>query len=143
VLRCEVHGVEVPPTSFLGMISEATCAATFRTGAPRIDVPQADFDSTILEPKVDRLNQRGVVGPEQPGVVGDKCFHSPNLSHRRSRIRQHVPRKSPKNQVGKVTWLTLHDELEVRVLARWTVALRFFDPAAVLKLQLVGGDLRP
>jgi hypothetical protein len=55
------------------MISEAACAATFRTGDPRADVLQADFDSAILEPQVDRLNPPGVVGPEQPGVVGGMC----------------------------------------------------------------------
>ena len=97
-LRCELHGVEVPPTSFVGMISEATCAATFGTGDPRADMLQVDFDSAILEPQVDRLNQPGVVGPQQSGVVGGKCFHPPNLSHHRSRIRQNVPRNSPKNE---------------------------------------------
>jgi len=86
-LRCELHGVEVPPTPFIGMISKATCAATFRTGDPRADMLQVDFDSAILEPQVDRLNQPGVVGPQQSGVVGGKCFHPPNLSHYRSRIR--------------------------------------------------------
>jgi hypothetical protein len=96
-LRCELHGVEVPPTSFVGVISQAACAVTFRTGDRRADVLQVDFDSAILEPQVDRLNQPGVVSPEQPGVVGGKCFHPPNLSHRRSRIWQNLPRKSPKN----------------------------------------------
>jgi hypothetical protein len=48
-LRCELHGVEVPPTAFIGMISKATVAAAFRTGDARTDVLQADFDSAILE----------------------------------------------------------------------------------------------
>jgi hypothetical protein len=64
VYGCELHGVEVPPTSFFGMISQAACAATFRTGDPRADVLQADFDSAILEPQVDRLNPPRVVSPE-------------------------------------------------------------------------------
>ena len=34
-LRCELHGVEVPPTPFIGMISKATIAAAFRTGDAR------------------------------------------------------------------------------------------------------------
>ena len=69
-LRCELHGVEVPPTPFIGMISKATVAAAFRTCDARADVLQADFDSAILEPQVNRLNPPGVVGPQQSGVVG-------------------------------------------------------------------------
>ena len=34
-LRCELHGVEVPPMPFIGMVSKATIAATFRTGDAR------------------------------------------------------------------------------------------------------------
>jgi hypothetical protein len=98
-LRCELHGVEVPPTSFVGMISETTGATTFRTCDPRADMLQADFDSAILKPQIDRLNPPGVVGPKQPGVVRGKCFHPTTLSHRSSGIRQNVPRKSPKNQI--------------------------------------------
>jgi len=62
-LRCELHGVEVPPTPFIGMISKATAAAAVRTDHTRADVLQADFDSAILEPQVNCLNPPGVVGP--------------------------------------------------------------------------------
>jgi len=49
-LRRELHGVEVSPTPFIGMVGQATCAATFRTGDARADVLQADFDLAVLEP---------------------------------------------------------------------------------------------
>jgi hypothetical protein len=62
-LRCDLHGVEVPPTPFIGMISKAAVAAAFRTCDARADVLQADFDSAILEPQVNCLNPPGVVGP--------------------------------------------------------------------------------
>ena len=54
-LRCDLHGAEVPPTAFIGMISKATVAAAFRTSDARADVFQANFDSTILGPQVNRL----------------------------------------------------------------------------------------
>ena len=82
-LRCELHGVEVPPTPFIGMISKAIVAATFRTGNAQADVLQADVDSAILEPQVNRLNPPGVVGSQQSGVVGGTCFHPTNRSHHR------------------------------------------------------------
>ncbi|MEX1076688.1 MAG: ISAs1 family transposase [Pirellulales bacterium] len=87
----------MPPTPFIGIFSKAAVAAAFRTGDARADVFQADFDSAILEPQVNRLNPPGVVGPQQSGVVGGTCFHPPNRSQRRSEIRQTVPRNSPKN----------------------------------------------
>ena len=69
--RRELHGVEVPPTAFIGMISRPTVAAAFRTWDARADVLQADFDSAILEPQVNRLNPPGVVGPQKSGAVGE------------------------------------------------------------------------
>jgi hypothetical protein len=55
------------------------------------------FRLAIFEPQVSRLNPAGVVWAQQSGLVGGKCFHPPNQSHRRSEIRENVARKSLTN----------------------------------------------
>jgi hypothetical protein len=68
-LRRELHGVEVPPSPFVGMVGKSAGAAAFRTGDARTDVRESNLDSPLFEPNVHRLDPPGVVDPEQPGIM--------------------------------------------------------------------------
>ena len=68
-LRRELHGVEVPPTSLIGMIVEAAGLAAFGAEHARTDVRQPDLNSSILDLEVDRLHPPGVIEAKQTGVM--------------------------------------------------------------------------
>lgn len=59
-LHCELHGVEEPPTPFIGILSTlgttsgATVAAVFSAGNAQDDLLRTDLDSASFEPQVNR-----------------------------------------------------------------------------------------
>lgn len=84
------------------VIGQAARLATFRAGDARTDVRQADFDSPLLEPKVNSIDSPGVVEAQEPGIVRGKRVHPANLRHRIPGHDRPEPRKYPKNQ--KKSW---------------------------------------
>jgi len=98
-LRGELHGVEVSPPPLIGVIGEPAGTATFRTIDARAEVREPNLDSSLFEPKVNRVNPPRVIDPEQTGMMRRECFHPGTLRHRSLRNDRPVPRKSPKNRV--------------------------------------------
>ena len=101
--RCELHRVEVPPTPLFRVIGQPAGLAAFRAGNARADVRQPDFDSPLIEPKVNSIDSPGVVKAQKTGIVRRKCVHSGNLRHGRPGNDWPVPRNSPKNPFGKLS----------------------------------------
>jgi hypothetical protein len=95
--RRELHRVQVPPATLIGVIGQAAGPAAFGATHAGTDVGKADLDSSIPELEVDRLHAPGVIEAEQTGVVRRECFHPGNLRHQHPRFDRPVPRKSPKN----------------------------------------------
>jgi len=54
-------------------------------------VAKADFDSPLVEPKVNSIDSPGVVEAQQPGVVRGECIHPGNLRRQRTRNDRPVP----------------------------------------------------
>ena len=77
----ELHCVEVPPAPLFRVNCKATGLAAFPAGHARTDVRQADFDSTLIEPKVNSIDSPGVIEAQKPGIVGGECIHPGNLRH--------------------------------------------------------------
>jgi hypothetical protein len=96
-LRRELHGVEMTPTSFFGMIRKATGTATFQAGDAGANMHEPNLDSPFFEPKVHGVNPPGVVQPEQSGIMRRECFHPGNLRQAWTQNDRLVPRNSPKN----------------------------------------------
>jgi hypothetical protein len=81
-LRGELHGVEVPPPPLIGVIGESAGTATFRARDARTEVREPNLDSSLFEPKVNRVNPPRVIDPEQTGIMRRECFHPGTLRHR-------------------------------------------------------------
>jgi len=98
-LSRKLHRVEVPPAAFFRVIRKAARLATFRAGNARTNVRQADFDSPLIEPKVNSIDSPGVVEAQKPGIVHRECAHPVNLRHRGPQNELPAPRNSPKNRL--------------------------------------------
>src|SRR6266849_6662816 len=99
----ELHGVEMPPATFLGVVGDAALAAALRTSDRPAAVDQADLYPLLLHFEVHRLHPPGVVEAEQSSVVFAKRFHASFLRHR-SRKQNSVDTtefpEEPKKEIG-------------------------------------------
>jgi len=77
----ELHGVEVPPTALIGMISQAAGTPTFRATNLRTDMRETDLDTPFIELKVDILHLPGIIDSQKAGIMGSKCVHADTLRH--------------------------------------------------------------
>ena len=100
--RRELHRVEVPPTPLFRVIGQPAGLAAFRAENARANVRQPDFDSPLIEPKVNSIDSPGVVKAQETGIVRRRCVHSGNLRHGRPGNDWPVPRNSPKNPLPSV-----------------------------------------
>jgi hypothetical protein len=75
----ELHRVEVPPAPFFRVVGPTTGNAAFWAPNARTDVRQADFNSTLSEPKVNSIDSPGVVAGQKPGVVRRSGFKTPQI----------------------------------------------------------------
>ncbi|MBM4022593.1 MAG: hypothetical protein FJ284_10225 [Planctomycetes bacterium] len=97
------------------MIGNTAGLAACRAVNARTDMRQADFDSPLIEPKVNSIDSPGVVEAQKPGMVRGECVYPGNLRHQRPRNDRTVPRTSPKNHF---TLAVLHVLAEIPFLLR-------------------------
>ena len=95
--RRELHRVEVPSTPLFRVIGQPAGLAAFQAGNARADVRQPDFDSPLIEPKVNSIDSPRVVNAQKTGIVRRKCVPPGNLRHGRPGNDLPMPRNSPTN----------------------------------------------
>lgn len=94
----ELYRGELPLASLFGVIGQAGTTGTLRAGNAGTDVRQADFNSSLLEPKGNRTDFPGVIKAQQPEIVHRECVHPGELRHPILGHDRPQPQNSRKNQ---------------------------------------------
>jgi hypothetical protein len=69
-LRDELHGVEMPPPSLFGVISQSAGSSTLRAGNATADMSEANLDTPLIDLKVHVLHLPGFIDSEEAGIMG-------------------------------------------------------------------------
>jgi hypothetical protein len=69
-LRDELHGVQMPPPSLFGVISQPAGSSTLRAGNATADMSEANLDAPLIDLKVHVLHLPGFIDSEEAGIMG-------------------------------------------------------------------------